>query len=230
MKCNILKEYVGNANIAYLPDSPRIFVGKKDRNQVMAELSRSDYLSDQYGQTIVTLSSTNTYSHGRVEMALSEYINHTIDHKNVKANETLYFFGNNYGGVWDTLASSYIIPPCRYCDEAGARTIGIAGAQSGVSFHFHGPGFSEVIIGRKRWFIFPPDALSLSHIDPNMTVARWVEEVYPKLPDTSLLQECVIEPGDMLYFPANWMHATLNLDTYNVFMSLFLDTQLMNQL
>jgi hypothetical protein len=42
------------------------------------------------------------------------------------------------------------------------------------------------------------------------------------------LFECVIEPGEYLYFPSGWMHATLNLDSYNAFVSLFLDRQLMH--
>jgi hypothetical protein len=41
------------------------------------------------------------------------------------------------------------------------------------------------------------------------------------------LHECVIYPGEVLYFPPMWMHATLNLESYNVFMSLFMDPQLM---
>lgn len=40
------------------------------------------------------------------------------------------------------------------------------------------------------------------------------------------LQECVIVPGDALYFPAQWMHGTLNLAPYNLFVSVFLDLQL----
>ena len=37
-----------------------------------------------------------------------------------------------------------------------------------------------------------------------------------------LPQECVIGPGELLYFPANWPHATLNLDAYTSFASTFL--------
>jgi len=40
------------------------------------------------------------------------------------------------------------------------------------------------------------------------------------------LYECTLTPGDILYFPAMWMHATLNVDAYNVFMSVFIDPQL----
>ena len=50
--------------------------------------------------------------------------------------------------------------------------------------------------------------------------------------DKKFLQDalyiCDLQPNQLLFFPANWMHATLNLDSYNVFMSLFLDPQLMH--
>eukprot|EP00960_Hanusia_phi_P036168 752184-Hanusia_phi.AAC.2 len=32
---------------------------------------------------------------------------------------------------------------------------GAGGSGSGVPFHVHGPGFSEVLWGRKRWFLMP---------------------------------------------------------------------------
>ena len=293
-------------------------------------------------------------------MPLRDYIQYTTSKKNggaahidrhktcgdlgpsaARSNESFYLFGNNYGSLWDRMKENYLIPPCLHCDVCGARTIGIGGYLSGVSFHHHGPGFSEVIVGRKRWFLFPPhqpsthteyDAFSGSskksgaipdieyhkQFDPNMTVDRWLLEEYPayrtrlvpslvpvsvttatseidtadsqhhdidhhdikylnalwnfndagnssnqsdisdvgkssnqsdintdgsknysrgseeRSRDTSPhghgynsgLLECVTGPGEMLYFPSSWMHATLNVDEYNVFMSLFLDFQL----
>ena len=38
---------------------------------------------------------------------------------------------------------------------------------------------------------------------------------------------CIIGKGDILYFPDRWMHATLNNDQYNFFVSLFVDKQLL---
>ena len=313
------------------------------------------------------LSSSNTFSHGLRKMKLKEYIKYTISAnsaassvdsgaqpEHTKSNESFYLFGNNYGGLWDDIKHSYLIPPCQHCDVCGARTVGIGGALSGVSFHYHGPGFSEVLLGEKRWFLFPPpgyvkrgdgrsDSVSVNgdtskilnehcadvdstcsrhkgssaatqmmetkryfdRFDPNMTVDKWVVEQYPlyrvnlvpsfsssssdrrlessapsAVTPTTLvsednhrkgycdknetrasidaaidnisdsdrdrdrdsidpiedidgsegylegLLECVTGPGEMLYFPSNWMHATLNVQEYNVFMSLFLDFQL----
>ena len=266
-----------------------------------------------------------------------------------KSNESFYLFGGNYGGVWDVMRDTYKLPPCLVCAQCGAVTIGIGGHLSGVSFHHHGPGFSEVIEGSKRWFLFPPPSLlplplplpsplfpppedqslildpdidleqeqeqgqcTLDEVDsksnsksnskskskscrggvgasklrsrgrdmfdPNMTVHEWVEQIYPSYAaqditssstststsnsisaDTGMsvegdsgldidigkgrydgggigrggvvhsggLQECTTGPGEMLYFPAKWMHATLNMSPYNVFVSLFIDLQLL---
>lgn len=291
-----------------------------------------------------------------------------------KSNESFYLFGGNFGGVWDSMRDAYRLPPCLVCAQCGAVTIGIGGHLSGVSFHHHGPGFSEVIEGSKRWFLFPPPSLlplpllptspdqssdpdsdhdmdtytdtdidTDAHMDthegqctidgliskrsrpgvdagtretrsrvremfdPNMTVHEWVEQIYPSyvththhIPSSTAvesavsldgprtepgveqgqsnsskcemetcvggegmsvdrhsdtysdsdrdsnrgrgrdrgrdrgrvehsggLQECTTGPGEMLYFPAQWMHATLNMSPYNVFVSLFIDLQLL---
>jgi hypothetical protein len=302
-RCNIPKVPIEAINgQKLLPDAPVIYTTHRDRQAVVHERSERELLLKQFGDTIVTLSSSNTYSHGKYSMTLSEYITTSVDTSSQNANESFYLFGNNYDGIFSELADLYSNPPCYYCDKAGAKTVGLGGHASGVSFHFHGPGFSEPIIGSKQWFLFPPSLTrTVSQFDPNMTVARWVDRVYPLLtavrdgPDfgaagageinhstslqpaitmegvvplrpvdssntaeevaevgastqpsqlTALLQdmnmsmatlqqladnlhECVIHPGEILYFPSMWMHATLNLDSYNVFMSLFMDPQLM---
>ncbi len=37
-----------------------------------------------------------------------------------------------------------------------AFSFGVASALTGVPFHFHGPGFAETLVGRKRWFLYHP--------------------------------------------------------------------------
>ena len=37
-----------------------------------------------------------------------------------------------------------------------AYSFGVGGPLSGVPLHVHGPGFSETLIGRKRWWLAPP--------------------------------------------------------------------------
>mmetsp|Transcript_25684 Transcript_25684/g.32750 ORF Transcript_25684/g.32750 Transcript_25684/m.32750 type:complete len:89 (+) Transcript_25684:574-840(+) len=43
---------------------------------------------------------------------------------------------------------------------------------------------------------------------------------YPKLPKGSKLMECVVQPGQVLYIPDWWWHATLNIGE-TVFISTF---------
>ncbi|XP_034640782.1 jmjC domain-containing protein 8 isoform X2 [Trachemys scripta elegans] len=94
-----------------------------------------------------------------------------------------------------------------------------SGSGSGVPFHWHGPGYSEVIFGRKRWFLYPPEKTPEFH--PNKTTLAWLLDTYPFLPPEDRPVECTIHPGEVLYFPDRWWHATLNLDT-SVFISTFL--------
>ena len=56
---------------------------------------------------------------------------------------------NNVEGLWLNITNLYIPPSCgkNICSKAGAKSLGIGGSKSGVSFHSHGFGFSEVIIG-----------------------------------------------------------------------------------
>ena len=72
------------------------------------------------------------------------------------------------------------------------------GAGTGVPFHFHGPGFGEVIYGRKRWFLYPPNHQPKFH--PNRTTLHWLVEDYPRLLEYEMPYECTLEQGDVRIF------------------------------
>lgn len=267
--CNIRKVYDSEAFLSGTLDisslsEPVIFVRNSNYQSAMASIMHPDRLLQDYNDLVVRLSSSNTYSRDILEMPLGQYLE-LIDSYNVgtAANETFYLFGGNMGEFWDELIASYRLPGCKYCAKAGAVTPGLGGLNSGVSFHYHGPGFSETIFGGKRWFLYPPDKYSGGNLapmfGPNMTMASWVSDVYPTLTEdlpsvTSLSGnsndnalnrnklvnigasegshlyrplECVIYPGEVLFFPNMWSHATLNVDKYTVFVSVFLDPSLM---
>lgn len=268
---------IGGSNYNTLPDTPFIYRGDASRQVPLTKEGSFSSLYHKHGEVIADLSSSNSYSHGRRRMKLSEYLDTlkpTQRNDSLAANETYYLFGHNYEGVWASLSALYASPPCRFCEEAGAVTLGIGGLDSGVSFHFHGPGFSEVIVGEKKWFLFPSRLTKVvEKFGANTTMSAWFDQIYPKLVknanqpfkaekqaeshqgsavDTSMngtpvqlledvpegfsIQEwhdlatnfyaCTIHPGDILYFPSQWMHATLNTHDYNLFVSVFIDPQL----
>lgn len=254
--CNIRKIYADDMFSRGTLDTqsmnePVIFVRSTKTNEKLADLSAAKNLLDHYGTSSIELRSSNSYSKHIHQMFLSDYIHSMQTSAQAAeglANETYYLFGGNTGELWDKVEESYVLPGCKHCKAAGAVIPGLGGYMSGVSFHFHGPGFSEVIHGAKRWFLYPPYShTNLSTIGshqridlppgfhPDMSVAEWVSNVYPtfdanggsvSVEDKKPL-ECVIRPGEVLFFPDRWMHATLNVEDYVFFVSVFLDPQLM---
>ncbi|KAM8844974.1 jmjC domain-containing protein 8 [Spinachia spinachia] len=199
---------------------PVILRDVTDNTRFRSLCSRSSLL-EEYGERRVRLSTANTHSYQKVDVPLREYLDDWLRPQAADAlgSETLYFFGDNNVTEWQRLFDQYEFPPYLLPDTSRAYSFGIAGPGSGVPFHWHGPGFSEVVYGRKRWFLYPPD--QEPHFHPNRSSLSWVTETYPHLPQGEAPLECTISPGEVLYFPDRWWHATLNLDT-SVFISTFL--------
>ncbi len=125
------------------------------------------------------------------------------------------------------LAAATAAAPAVLCGRLGpfqaegvSLSFGVAGRGSGVPFHFHGPGFLQQLHGRKRWFLYPPG--HRPRYDPNATTLHWVREVLPTLPPREQPPyDCVLDPHDVLYFPRDFYHATLNLGQTTVFIASF---------
>jgi ribosomal protein L16 Arg81 hydroxylase len=79
-------------------------------------------------------------------------------------------------------------------------------------------------VGRKRWFFYPPD--HKPQFNPDKSTLHWMLESYEDFKNDPLLMECILEPGDVVYFPDKWYHATLNIDKIVVFISTFLSPNL----
>lgn len=237
LSCNIekvdLEVYLGGFSDFLIPSRPLIFVMNSStyssRNELLSRLVQRESLTRNFSNEEVILSSSNSYSHAQKRMSLGSYLSGLssarLDHRD--ANEDFYLFGNNYQAFWRRIEELYSLPPCRHCRRAGALALGIGGRGSGVAFHMHGPGFSETVHGSKHWFLYPPDTYP-THFSPNMTVLQWTLQFYREEKRNPSLLECSIAPNELLYFPDKWVHATLNLDDYNFFVSLFLDVQLMS--
>lgn len=112
-------------------------------------------------------------------------------------------------------------------------SFGLGGDRSGVPFHFHGAAIGEVLHGRKRWFLYPPNSnphgigesstLPFPHFRPDLTQLQWMVDVYPHLAPHELPLQCTLAPEELIYVPGNWYHATINLGEISVFISSFID-------
>nr|XP_057905590.1 jmjC domain-containing protein 8 isoform X2 [Doryrhamphus excisus] len=204
----------------YAYSTPVVIRGVTDNTEFRSLCSKSTLL-DEYGERKVRLSTANTHSYTKVDVAFRKYVDVLLrpQSPDVLGSDTLYFFGDNNLSEWRSLFDVYKPPPLVLPRTSRAYSFGIAGPGTGVPFHWHGPGFSEVIYGRKRWFLYPPG--QAPHFHPNSTTLSWLTDTYPHLPEHQAPLECTIRPGEVLYFPDRWWHATLNLDT-SVFMSTFL--------
>ncbi|ELU10495.1 hypothetical protein CAPTEDRAFT_19179 [Capitella teleta] len=204
----------------YAHQAPLILRGVTD-NKVFAWLSRKDNMLQEYGSKIIRLSSANTHSYSKVDVSLEKYVEEILGPQGLDSlgNETMIWFGDNNHTEWKKLFDSYLQPPYRLPGLTGAYSFGLAGPGTGVPFHFHGPGFAEVIYGRKRWFLYPPH--QEPRFNPDKTTLHWLLDEYPNLHGSDMPYECTMGPGEVLYFPDHWWHGTLNIDT-SVFISTFL--------
>jgi len=190
-------------------------------NDLFRALTEKGELLNKYGGSIVRLSSANSFSYEKRDISFHDYCRNHIrpQNRNTLGNETFYMFGDNDYEEWRDLLDEYNQPKYTLPRHHPALSFGVAGPGSGVPFHFHGPGFAEAVHGRKRWFLTRPEERPSFH--PNKTTLQWFYEDYPNVKKEMELFECTISPGEAIYFPDKWWHATLNLDT-SVFISTFL--------
>lgn len=87
----------------------------------------------------------------------------------------------------------------------------IGGSGSGVGFHRHAAAFQAIFHGWKRWLFYGPDQSPPGGIHGGWPIFDWLREVYPSLKGESMPRECIQKPGDLMYIPEAWYHATINL-------------------
>ena len=233
-RCNIrrvtleqLTTEFGARGLPPLYHEPIVIHNTGNRNHVFRDLSNSSKIVDSFPPAFeVTLSSSNSFSAHRRTIPLSQYLQETLDPQrqvtpDQLSNETWYLFGETYSDEWKSFLSGFVLPPCYTCNDVDsvALSFGIGNRGSGVQWHVHGPGFSETVWGRKHWILYPPNQQPDFH--PDQTSRHWMEYTYTALPQRKRPHECTLHPGEMIYFPNQWHHATINLDVYTAFVSTF---------
>jgi hypothetical protein len=76
---------------------------------------------------------------------------------------------------------------------------------------YTGSAWNALLYGRKRWFLFPPNA----DYGPQYTsMTKWLQDVYPALQSrrAGLNLECTQHAGEVLFVPEGWHHGVVNLE------------------
>jgi len=117
------------------------------------------------------------------------------------ASRDAVLFENDFHAAHRVLGGGYNVPGV--LSGVHGRPIFSAGRRhTGIGFHRHEENWLAQLQGRKAWFLLPAGA-----------------ERPPTLPPWQYLRErpegllcCVLEPGEILFVPSYWWHATWNLD------------------
>ncbi len=217
-------------------------------------LSSKENLQKSHGEKVIVLSSANTFSYDKKEVKLKHYIDSRGKYlkpikSNQKADKIWYWFGDNdheaFGDFFPAFKRASLIGK-KYVPESAsvAYSYGIGGPLSGVPYHIHGPGWSESIYGRKKWFLSPPifepvfngnetAARAAMRFKANGNKAKFKKNIkMGKKNDNSVevdkygnekkVLTCIVNENEGIYFPDKWWHSTLNLDE-SVFMSSFVN-------
>lgn len=239
-------------HLVFPPDKPMVYAFTSARNERLVQETSAANIKMKYKDIIVTLSSSDAHSSERRKETFSQYVDTVLTEEvtSLQANESWYLFGHNEDIFpFNRWARLYDLPsscePC-YADRQ-TKVFGLGAKNSGVSFHLHGPGLSEVFHGKKRWFLYAPGFSPPSGFDviANTTIQSWINDpsefgicssqhASNKKQDTAidrvgersneeqLFYDCTIESNELLWFPQDWMHATLNTEPYTMFVSVFL--------
>ena len=93
----------------------------------------------------------------------------------------------------------------------------LGGIGSGLPFHWHAQTWQLQIHGRKAWHLVPPGRMgaNLAHaVGPMLVPATVWSKALGQLPLGQRPLFCLQRPGEVIYFPDNWWHATENRDAF----------------
>ena len=97
--------------------------------------------------------------------------------------------------------------PWRALLHSEAPGLYLGGNGSGNPFHYHAQTWNALVAGRKRWYLFPPNASFYSEQHPS----EWLSNGRKGPDGAPPPLECEQAVGDVLFVPHLWGHGTVNL-------------------
>jgi hypothetical protein len=92
----------------------------------------------------------------------------------------------------------------------------MGGVGTGVGFHAHSENWLGQVAGRKAWFVAPPGPNSKGADWEKKHGCEWLLGEPSAAAQDPRIQSCVVEPGQVIYVPTSWHHATCNLDEFTL--------------
>ena len=86
----------------------------------------------------------------------------------------------------------------------------LGGLGGGVSWHDQLNLLDVLAYGRKHWFLTPPSHARYTALSTEQWLRGANESHLNRLREAGTLFECVQHPGDVMYLPKGWGHATFS--------------------
>jgi hypothetical protein len=237
--CNIprvdsLSQY--QFDLEFKGQSPVVFRRPLDMTEITRALFAKDVLLEKFGGQNVNPSTLKLDIFKR-EILLSHYVEELMHPHGPEtaADANWYLFNTikniscNQAGSFAPLVQNYPLP-LDTASQLDHLAWGLATLYSGIAFHTHGAAFSETLLGRKRFYLAAPLASPLAQSAVSLqdrsgqalinSQLNWVISRGEHANESDVL-ECTMGPGEVLYVPPLWWHATLNLEPWTAFISTF---------
>ena len=101
--------------------------------------------------------------------------------------------------------------------EAVLKSVTLGAGGVGVPFHAHSETWMLLLHGEKHWFFFEPGAIpklptaTVDLLGAPVVLPQDVLQALMRLRGPSRPIQCTQRPGEVLYFPSLWEHATINV-------------------
>lgn len=204
-----------------LPQKPVVITGATSDWKAMG-LWTHEWFGQTYGSVDVPLSRERTHTTKVASLKLARYIDLILNGK----DHGLYMDQFNFDripGLASFIGTPYANPGRRHVDLnlwiGPAGTIISLHKDNHVGFDYSDNIFAQ-IHGRKRAVLASPDQDHLMYPRTKEQGAHWHSQVDWEKPDYDrfplfrhvVLQETVIQPGELLFIPGNYWHSLRSLD------------------
>ena len=133
--------------------------------------------------------------------------------KLVTANHDVLFFTNNKENepFMKSIREDYSVPT-QVLHITGFEVFSAMGKNHSHSFHAHGESWLGQVEGRRMWWFVPP---TTEPPPKRVNACKYITKEEP-LPSSNNVITFIQNPGDIVWFPKDWYHATCALDDWTV--------------